>query len=75
MLEPTKGTKMKVIYNHTEIEVAEDINLSQFIAAQQIVTKGIAVAVNNKVVRRADWDSRRLCAGDDILVITAVCGG
>lgn len=36
---------------------------------------GVAVAVNDEVVRRDDWDLRELRAGDRVEVVTAVQGG
>ena len=35
----------------------------------------VAVAVNDAVVRRADWESVTLRSGDAVEVITAVAGG
>jgi sulfur carrier protein len=37
--------------------------------------RGIAVAVNGEVVRRADWDATGLAPGDQVEVLTAVQGG
>lgn len=39
------------------------------------VPGGIAVAVNDEVVRRTAWTSRPLDAGDRVDVLTAVQGG
>lgn len=36
---------------------------------------GCAVAVNDEVVPRGDWASRRLTVGDRVEVLTAVQGG
>ena len=36
---------------------------------------GIAVAVNEEVVRRDDWPLRRLADGDVVEIVTAVQGG
>lgn len=36
---------------------------------------GIAVAVNDEVVPRADWPECRLEAGDRVEIVTAVQGG
>jgi sulfur carrier protein len=38
-------------------------------------TRGIAVAVNDEVIRRAQWNDHVLQDGDDVEVITAVQGG
>lgn len=37
--------------------------------------KGIAVALNNKVVPKEQWSAREVKDGDNITVIQAVCGG
>lgn len=37
--------------------------------------KGIAVAVNDEVVRKGEWNSRELGEGDRVEVITARQGG
>ncbi|MGE3801289.1 MAG: sulfur carrier protein ThiS [Candidatus Kapaibacterium sp.] len=36
---------------------------------------GIAVAVNDTVVRRSDWEKTELADGDHVEVITAMQGG
>jgi sulfur carrier protein len=36
---------------------------------------GVAVAVNDAVVRRADWGARTLADGDRVEVVTASQGG
>ena len=38
-------------------------------------TKGVAVAVNDEVVRRADWAQRRLQPCDRVEIVRAVQGG
>lgn len=38
-------------------------------------TKGIAVAVDGEVVRRAEWGGHALSAGARIEIVTAVQGG
>ncbi len=66
---------MKVTFNNTQIDVAEGITLGQLLRTRNIATIGVAVAVNNKVIRKAQWHDVILTSGDDIMVITAVCGG
>ena len=50
-------------------------NLSLFSQEQNLQTTGIAIAVNNRMVPRCEWDSYTLHEGDSILIIKAVCGG
>lgn len=37
--------------------------------------QGLAVAVNERIVRRQDWADTQLEAGDEVEVITALQGG
>jgi sulfur carrier protein len=52
------------------LTVADAVSLVSAMAG-----RGIAVAVNGEVVRRADWQARRLAPGDQVEVLTAVQGG
>lgn len=38
-------------------------------------TKGTAVAIGGKIVRRSDWESTVLHEGDEILLVKAAYGG
>lgn len=67
---------MKIEINHKEIEIADDCKtLSQLLSDEQLSGPGLAVAVDNRVVSRKDWDSFILSDGIKIIVIHAVCGG
>jgi sulfur carrier protein len=37
--------------------------------------KGIAIAINNSVVPRAEWNSRSISVNDKVLIIKATQGG
>lgn len=65
---------MKLKVNDQEVE-SEATTLSLFSLEQNLPATGIAVAVNNRMVPRAEWDSYTLNEGDRILIIKAVCGG
>lgn len=65
---------MKLIINNKEV-VSFSTTLSALLAELSIPEKGIAIAVNNKVLPRAEWGSQLLCDGDCIIIIRAVCGG
>ena len=64
--------KLKVIDKEVETGAT---NLSQFSQEQNLPTSGIAVAVNNRMIPRTEWDAFILNDGDSILIIKAVCGG
>ena len=65
---------MKLKVNDKEVETGAT-NLSQFSQEQNLPTTGIAVAVNQRMVPRTEWDSYTLNEGDNIIIIKAVCGG
>lgn len=65
---------MKLKVNDKEVETGAT-NLSQFSQEQNLPVTGIAVAVNQRMIPRAEWTSYALNEGDNILIIKAVCGG
>ncbi len=65
---------MKLKVNNQEVETGA-ITLSQFSQEQNLPTTGIAVAVNQRMIPRTEWDSYTLNEGDNIIIIKAVCGG
>ena len=65
---------MKLKVNDKEVETGAS-PLSQFSQEQNLPATGIAVAVNNRMVPRTEWNSHTLQDGDKILIIKAVCGG
>lgn len=65
---------MKLKVNDKEVETGAT-NLFLFSQEQNLPATGIAVAVNNRMIPRAEWNSFALNDGDNILIIKAVCGG
>ncbi len=67
---------LRVFVNDQPCEIAVDATLAVLMAKLGIAErKGIAAAHNSGVVPRADWATRRLTAGDRVLVIQATQGG
>ena len=67
---------MRLLLNNTQIETHRDpITLSQLLADNYDSLRGMAVAVNNKLVSRDRWDNTDLSPDDDVVVITAAFGG
>ncbi len=66
---------MKVFLNRTELVIDETVTLGELLAREGLPDKGIAAAVDNKVVPKAEWSTRRLHDQAVITVIRAVCGG
>ncbi len=67
---------MKIKLNNKDFHTdAPRLTVAELLAVHHFQTAGIAVALNNKVVRKAEWASAELAEGDSVIVITAVCGG
>ncbi len=66
---------MKIHVNHAEVELGTRATVADLVAARQLPDRGIAVAVENKVVPKAQWHTTLLFEGAQVTIIRAVCGG
>ena len=67
---------MEIFINNELLHTQEDITLIQLLKSQGIAgQKGIAVALNNAVIPKAEWKLQRLNTKDNITVIKATQGG
>ena len=67
---------MMVNINAKSREVGDTTTLAQLLDELGLnASKGIAVAINDAVVSRSLWPTRRLTQGDQVLVIQATQGG
>lgn len=67
---------MHIIFNNSSQQIAEESSI-QGIINELIGDKqaGIAVAVNETVISKADWNKHLLKDNDNVLVIKATPGG
>jgi len=65
---------MKIIINSKETETASQ-NLSELATELSLPAKGVAVAINNQLITRAEWPSTPLKENDNVVVVKAACGG
>ena len=66
--------KMKIKVNSKEVETGASnlLILSQELELPQTC---IAVAVNNRMIPRTEWEQFVLHENDELVIIKAVCGG
>ena len=57
---------MKVQVNNKEVELMTQLELP---------VQGIAIAVNNKMIPRTEWERFVLHENDNLVIIKAACGG
>ena len=65
---------MKIKVNNKEVETGAN-NLLQLSQQLELPQTGIAVAVNNHMVPRSEWEHFVLHENDELIIIKAVCGG
>ena len=71
-------TAIHIIVNGEPVEHPADATVAEFLRGRGLDPdhpKGIAVAVNDEVIRKSDWATAALEDGDRVEVITARQGG
>ena len=66
---------MKIYINQKEIEVQDNISVKELLHMQQIAIEGTAIAIDNKLVPKNEWNDRILTDGNKITIIRATFGG
>ena len=66
---------MKLLLNGTERELPDGASVAAALEAVGAPASGVAVAVDDDVVPRAEWAGYRLREGARVEVLTAVQGG
>lgn len=66
---------MTIILNNVPTEIEDGLTVGALALAHGLGPSGSAVAVNERVIRRADWDNAILHDGDKVLIIKAAYGG
>ena len=65
---------MKVNINKKSTETSAT-TVQQLAEELSLPAKGVAVAINNTMVPRTEWESTALKDGADIVIVKAFCGG
>lgn len=66
---------MKASINGREHDLPDDLTVAELLVHLQAPERGIAVAKNDRVVRRALFNQERVSEGDRVEIIKAVAGG
>lgn len=67
---------MKIKVNNKEKIMPEKISVSELIKLLNYTdTVGIALAINQEVIPKTNWDNTNLKSGDNVTIIQATCGG
>ena len=66
---------MKVKVNGKERELSEGASVKDLLTSMGLGEDGIAVARNNKLVPKNEWESTAVSEGDEYITINAAYGG
>lgn len=66
---------MYIKVNNKNQEISENTSIEQLVEQLKISTNGIAIAINNTVVKKSEWNSTIIKNNDDILIIKSTQGG
>ncbi len=61
--------------NDTPKQVSINSTLQQLLDQLEVKTKGIAIAVNNNIIKKIDWNHQTLLENDNVLIIKSTQGG
>ena len=66
---------MTIRVNNKELSIAEASSIEKLATVLELPVQGVAIAVNNRMIPRADWSTTLLNENDQVVVIKAACGG
>ena len=67
---------MTILFNGKDMGLPSPMPLAQLLSDLGILDQpGVAVAQNQQLIRRADWESTIVCDGDELEVLHATAGG
>lgn len=66
---------ISVFINEEKHSFDENSSLKKAIDSLEINQKGIAVAINNQIIQKNNWNSTKIEKNDKILIIKATQGG
>ncbi len=66
---------MKIQVNNKETELTQGNNVASLAQQLELPQQGVAVALNNRMIPRSQWDEQEIKEGDSLVIIKVACGG
>lgn len=61
--------------NDTNRTFLKETTIDRMIETLQIQSNGIAIAINNSIIKKSDWENHTLSENDNVLIIRSTQGG
>jgi thiamine biosynthesis protein ThiS len=68
-------TQLTIVVNGNQTEIAQGTAIIDLVKAFDLSTERVAVELNKRIVRRADWGSTIISEGDKVEIVHFVGGG
>lgn len=66
---------MTIVLNGEPKEIPADLTVTELIETLGLPSERLAIEVNRRIIRRADWPATTLAEGDKVEVVHFVGGG
>ena len=66
---------MNILVNNKETELTQGNTVADLALQLDLPKQGVAIAVQNRMVPRSEWNEKVLQEGDNLVIIKAACGG
>lgn len=66
---------MIITVNNKETELAQGNTIADLARQLNLPEKGVAIALHNRMIPRAQWAEQTLQPNDSLVIIKAACGG
>ncbi|WP_300726781.1 sulfur carrier protein ThiS [uncultured Bacteroides sp.] len=66
---------MKVLVNNKETELLNGNSIADLAQQLKLPQQGVAIALHNRMIPRAQWAEQILQPNDCLVIIKAACGG
>jgi sulfur carrier protein len=66
---------MRIHFNDEPMQCADNLTLAMLLEQISLLKPGVALAINQRIVPREQWETHLLNDGDQILLFQAIAGG
>ncbi|RAW94586.1 MULTISPECIES: sulfur carrier protein ThiS [unclassified Photorhabdus] len=66
---------MKITVNDQPMELMAPLAIQQLLEQLERTQPGMALAINQIIIPRSEWNTHQINDGDDILLFQAIAGG
>ncbi|AWK40447.1 sulfur carrier protein ThiS [Photorhabdus laumondii subsp. laumondii] len=66
---------MKITVNDQPMELMASLAIQQLLEQLEQTQPGMALAINQTIIPRSEWNTHRINDGDNILLFQAIAGG